>query len=133
MPSPLPLPVTLITACIMTLFYLALAVRVVRGRTHYRISLGDGGNPDMQARVRIHGNFIEYVPLALILMGLLETSNVNPIALTVIGGLLILVRVMHVFGVPRRAPNVFRVGGAGGTFVLLAVLAVWGLVLAFTA
>jgi len=133
MPSPLPLAVTLTTACILTLLYLVLTVRVVRGRRRHRVSLGDGDNADLRARVRVHGNFGEYVPLALILMGLLETSNGNPIILTVIGVLLIAVRVLHVFGIQRGGPNALRVLGAGGTFMLLAVLAIWGLVLVLTA
>jgi uncharacterized protein len=131
--SPLPLPITLTTACIMTLFYLVLTVHVVRGRWHHRISLGDGGNDDMRVRVRVHGNFAEYVPLALILMGILETSKANPIALALVGALLIVIRLSHVLGIRRKAPNMFRIAGAGGTVSLLAVLAVWGLVLVFTA
>ena len=133
MPSPEPLAVTLTTACILTLSYLVLTVRVVRGRRRHRVSLGDGGNDELWARVRVHGNFGEYVPLALILMGLLETSNGNPIMLTIIGALLIAVRVLHVFGIQRGGANALRVLGAGGTFLLLAVLAIWGLILVLTA
>lgn len=68
MHSPLPLPVTLLTACLLSLIYIVLFVRVVRARVRLRILLGDGGNPDMLARVRAHANFIECVPLILILM-----------------------------------------------------------------
>ena len=133
MPSPLPLAVTLTTACILTLLYLVLTVHVVRGRWRHRVSLGDGGNDELRARVRVHGNFGEYVPLALILMGLLETANGNPVILTIIGALLIAVRVLHVFGIQRGGANALRVLGAGGTFLLLAVLAIWGLILVLTA
>jgi len=133
MHSPLLLPITLTTACILALFYLFLSIRVVRGRRHYRVSLGDGDNEDLRVRVRVHANFGEYVPLMLILMGLLETSNANPLALMIVAVLIIAVRVLHVLGIPRRGANGFRVGGAGGTFLLLAVLAIWGLVLVLTA
>ena len=34
---------------------------------------------------------------------------------------------------PRPAPNAFRAGGASGTYILMAALAVWGLTLSFNA
>jgi len=131
--SPLPLPVTLATACVLSLVYLALVVRVSGARMRHKISLGDGGHPDMIARVRTHANFAEYVPLILILMGLIETSNGNPLLLMVIGILLVIFRILHAIGMPMRAPNFFRASGAGGTMLLLGGLAVWGLVLVITA
>jgi uncharacterized membrane protein YecN with MAPEG domain len=133
MPSPLPLPVTLITASIMALLVLVLAARVVLGRFKHRVSMGDGGNPDMIALIRTHANFVEYVPLILILMGILEMSKVNRIILLIIAVLLVVFRIFHVIGMPRRAPNFFRATGALGTMILMAVLAVWGLILALTA
>jgi uncharacterized membrane protein YecN with MAPEG domain len=133
MPSPLPLPVTLITASILALLAVVLAVRVVMGRFTHRVSIGDGANPVMTALIRTHANLIEYVPLILILMGILEMSKANRILLMVIGVLLIVFRLFHVFGMPRRAPNFFRAAGAGGTMILLAILAIWGLILALTA
>ncbi len=133
MPSPLPLPVTLITASILALIALVLAFRVSFGRYKHRVSVGDGGNPDMTALIRTHGNFVEYVPLILILMGILEMSKVNRIMLLIVAVLLIVLRIFHVIGMPRRAPNFFRATGAIGTMVLMGFLAVWGLILALTA
>ncbi|MSO73241.1 MAG: glutathione S-transferase [Rhodospirillaceae bacterium] len=130
---PSPLPVTLVSACVMTLFYLALCARVSRGRMRYHVSLGDGGNQDLLARMRAHANFIEYVPLSLILMGVLETASTNPIVLAAGGGLLFLFRVLHVVGIPRPAPNIFRFIGASGTYLLLLAASIWGLVLVFVA
>ena len=133
MPSPLPLPVTLITASILALMCLVLAFRVGAGRFKHRVAMGDGGNADMLSRMRTHANFVEYVPLILILMGILEMSKVNPIILLVMGALLIVFRVFHAIGMPRRAPNFFRAAGAFGTAGIMAVAAIWGLVLALTA
>jgi len=130
---PLPLPVTLATACVLSLIYLALIARVSLARYRYRVSLGDAGNQDILCRVRTHANFAEYVPLILVLMGLVEVSGGQPLVLLAIGGLLAIFRIAHAIGMPMRAPNVFRMVGAGGTFVLLAVLAVWGIVLVLTA
>ncbi|MBY0511776.1 MAG: MAPEG family protein [Rhodospirillaceae bacterium] len=133
MPSPLPLPVTLITASILALIALVLALRVSFGRFRHRVPIGEGGNTHMTVLIRTHANFVEYVPLILILMGILEMSKANRIALLIVAVLLIIFRIFHVIGMPRRAPNFFRATGAIGTMVTMGVLAVWGLVLAFTA
>jgi uncharacterized membrane protein YecN with MAPEG domain len=73
------------------------------------------------------------VPLILILMGILEISNANPIILTVLGVLLVIFRIMHMIGMPRPTPNAFRAGGALGTYIVLGVMAIWGLLIALTA
>ena len=66
------LPITLTTASILALLCVVLIVRIIRSRRKYLISIGDGGNTDLTCRIRTHANFVEYVPLLLIIMGLLE-------------------------------------------------------------
>ena len=39
-----------------------------RMRGAKKIYLGDGGDPEMLAAIRAHGNFIEFVPLCLLLI-----------------------------------------------------------------
>ena len=122
------LPITLMTASVLTLIGLVLAYRVGLGRAKHLVNLGDGGNADMVIRIRSHANFVEYVPLALVLMGLLELAGANKIFLTAMGGLLILFRVCHPIGMPmEKNPNVFRAGSAIGTFLLIFVAAIYGL------
>jgi uncharacterized membrane protein YecN with MAPEG domain len=128
-----PLAVTLVTASILALMCLVLAARVSRARMKHRISLGDKGNEELLVRMRIHGNFVEFVPLVLILMALLELSGADRTWLMAAGAVLVLSRIMHVIGLPRPAPNVFRAGGASGTYAVMAALAIWGLTLSFTA
>jgi uncharacterized membrane protein YecN with MAPEG domain len=127
------LPVTLVTASVLALMCLVLAARVSRARMKHRISLGDRGNEELLVRMRIHGNFIEFVPFVLILMALLEVSGASRTGLMAAGAVLVVSRILHVFGMPRPAPNVFRASGASGTYILMAALAVWGLTLSFNA
>ena len=133
MSSPLMMPVTLVTASILALICMVLAARVMHGRVKYRVAMGDADNAEMVVRMRTHANFVEYVPLILILMGILEISEANPMVLMTIGGLLVIFRVMHAFGMPRPVPNIWRAGGALGTYLILGVVAVWGLVTVITA
>lgn len=68
------LPITTGYAALLALLLLALSMRVVDGRRRFGVNLGDGGNAAMQRRIRAHANFIEYVPLLLILLALLEAA-----------------------------------------------------------
>ncbi|MBL8644529.1 MAG: MAPEG family protein [Rhodospirillaceae bacterium] len=124
------LPVTLATAGVLSLIYIGLALRIIQARFKYRVSLGDAGNADLQARIRSHGNFGEYVPLLLIFLGLLELAGTDKTVLAVCAGLLVLFRVLHFVGIPRRSPNPFRFIGTVGTFVLIITASVYALRLA---
>jgi uncharacterized protein len=62
-------------AGIFALMYFFLTMRVARRRGQMRIPLGSGGDAELERRIRAHGNFIEYVPLALILLGFMEAQR----------------------------------------------------------
>jgi len=76
-----------------------------------------------QATLRVQANFVENVPLALVLMLLLELAGAEQIALHVLGTALVLCRVLHAWGMSRNeGANYPRLIGAQGTFLLLAVM-----------
>ena len=60
--------ITAIYAALLGLLFLALSVNVVRTRRATRVSLGAGDHPLLERRIRAHGNFAEYTPIALILI-----------------------------------------------------------------
>ena len=123
------LPVTIATASVLALVYFALIVRIGQGRYKYHISMGDGGNADLLCRMRTQANFVEYVPLLLIFMGLFEAEGVSRQALAIAGGALVVFRILHAIGMPRPAPNPYRAIGAAGTGALLVAAAIQGLVM----
>jgi len=127
------LPITLATGAILALILLVLSARVVMGRFRYGVSLGDGGEADLVCRVRSQANFIEYVPLVLILMALVEAAGGNRTVLLAIGGVIIAARIAHPIGMPLRAPNPFRFLGTVGTWLSLLGLSLYGLTLALPA
>lgn len=123
---------TLATAGALGLLYIVLAVRVIRGRFKHHVSLGDGGKPEMLALIRAHANFAEYVPLLLVLMGLLELAGANKTALMWCGVALVIGRVLQAIGVQMpKAPNAPRFIGTNITFFLLIGFSVWSLIIAF--
>ncbi|MGB6228691.1 MAG: MAPEG family protein [Litorimonas sp.] len=75
-----------------------LMLRIGRMRISKKINLGDGGDADMLARVRTHGNFTEVVPLGLIGLIAIAMMGGSPIFLHIFGGLLVVGRILHALG-----------------------------------
>jgi uncharacterized protein len=125
--SPLLLPITLTTAGALGLVGLILALRVSMGRSKHKITMGDGGNTDMIVRIRTHANFVEYVPLMLVLLGLLELTGANHTALIVGAAVLVVARIFHAIGM--AGPMALRVTGAMATYLLLTAGSIYGLAL----
>jgi uncharacterized membrane protein YecN with MAPEG domain len=69
------MPTTSTYAAILSLLYVFLSVRVVGLRRAIGVGLTDGGNKLLLRRIRIHANFAEYVPVAVILMILAESQR----------------------------------------------------------
>ena len=62
-------------AGLFALIYVVLSAWVVAGRVSSDTLRGDGGNEALEKRIRSQGNFGEYVPLALVLVALLEAGG----------------------------------------------------------
>ena len=116
--------VTALYTGILALMLVVLSLYVVRGRWANKVSVGDGGNEDMLRRMRTHANFIEYVPLALIGLYLLEVTRHSVIILHALGIALVVARLLHVYGMRAGGANFGRAGGATLTLVILLVEAV---------
>jgi len=113
--------VTPLYAGLLTLLYLVLIFQVIRFRQQ-GISLGDGGDPKMLRVIRGHANFAEHIPLALLLMLLMELSQFSNYLLHALGIALIISRVLHAYALSFTQRFRFgRVWGAGITIAVLAV------------
>ena len=56
-------------AALLALLFVALSWRTIGLRRRYCVAVGDGGQPELLRAMRVHANFAEYVPLALLLIG----------------------------------------------------------------
>lgn len=115
-------------AALFALVYVGLAGWVMAARTQRNVLHGDGGDPDIQKRIRAHANFGEYVPLALVLVGLLEGGGASHALVLGLLAVLLVGRLLHPFGM-FAAPNsarqfACRGGGMLATLLVLVVAAV---------
>ena len=109
-----------------------LSWRVTKLRQKYDAKMGDGGHSELTAAVRAQGNLTEYLPLALLLMWMLETMQFGPWIIHGLGILLIIARLMHIHGLnePSRA-GVGRKIGTRLTWLHIIACSVLGFAGAF--
>ena len=126
------LPVTSVVALLSTLLIIYLALKVVSYRQKYRIGYGDAGNKELCKAISSHSNAIENIPLALLLLLMLELNNVNQILLITLGGLLVMARIMQASGLLKSMGVSFgRSYGTLLSWMLMVVMAVVNVLMVF--
>ena len=69
----------------------------IRARTG--VSIGaDASNAEQLLAFRRHGNFIEWAPIFLILLGVLEVNGSSTTTLHAMGGVFVVARILHATG-----------------------------------
>jgi len=107
------------------LLVLILAVRVSLRRRTTKIGIGDGDDAELRKRIRAHGNAIEYLPIGLLALLLLDLDGTSPAVLHACGIVLIIARVAHAIGLSRTGgTSPERFVGIGLTLLILLVMAV---------
>jgi hypothetical protein len=85
------------------LLIVILSLNVIKLRQRHRVRLGDGGHDDLQAAIRAQGNAVEYIPVTLILLLLLELSGGHWALLHLSGITLVIARTMHAKAIQHNA------------------------------
>lgn len=117
------LPVTALYASLLTLIMIYLAFRVGSRRGRMQISMGDGGDAQIVVDNRRHLNFVEHVPMAVILMGIVELNGAPKFWLYGIGAVLVVARILHPMGMRQTGMgHPFRAIGAMLTVLSTLVL-----------
>ena len=118
--STFPIPITAIFAGLLALMLVGVSIRVTVLRAKKKVDLFDGGVPELGRAIRVQGNFIEYVPMALALIGLLEWMGLRPWAVYALGAALVIGRLAHAWGLYGPMFQA-RVVGTTLTWIVLAV------------
>ena len=116
--------ITAFYASLLAGLYLVLSARVIGWRRSRRVELGDGADTQLLRRIRVHANFAEYVPFALLLMALAESMAPPRPLIHVVGILLVIGRAIHAYGL-SQTPHIlrYRVGGMVLTLTALGFAA----------
>lgn len=114
------MPVTPVYAALFGLILIVLSLRTIRVRRRLQVAIGHRDNADLERAMRVHANFCEYVPIALLLIYLLEVSTGASYWIHVLGGALLVGRLLHAYGVSQSRENLrFRVTGMVLTFTVI--------------
>ena len=112
-------PITLLYGGLLALLSVLLANQVL----YVRLRPGEEPKWRPDATLRAQANFVENAPLALILLLLLELGGIGATAVHTFGIALVVLRVLHAWGMSRYpGANYPRLIGAQGTFLLLSIM-----------
>ena len=115
--------ITSLYASLSALLIVRLPISVIKLRRINRIRVGDGGNEQLQLAIRTHANALEYIPITLLLLLMLELNGAPKILIHIFGATLIIGRIIHAIGVPAKNLQK-RILGMQITIYLLIGLAI---------
>lgn len=114
--------ITPIYAAILGAMFVALSLQTIRLRRRHRVALGDGDQAPLRRAMRVHANFAEYVPLALLLIYFAEHDGAETLLVHALGCTLLAGRMLHAWGVSQVRENLrYRTAGMVLTFSVILV------------
>ncbi len=122
--------IALFVTAIFVLMSIPMAIAVGVHRAKTGILLLHGEDESLLRLVRAHGNFIEYVPLALLALAGAEMAGTASWLVAACGAVLLLARLIHYFSLRAAADSKGRTIGAGlttSTMMVLALAILWQL------
>lgn len=119
--------ITALCAGFLGVLGVVLAGHVGSYRGKAKINLGDGDDKELFSRIRKQGNYTEYVPLGLIVLGLLEMSGAaGTMAISIMGGSLVVSRILHPLGMKSDgSTSMYHFFGMIGTLPVILVASIW--------
>jgi len=107
---PFPTIATSLAAAFAILMVL-LSVQTSLRRASLKASHGDAGDDILRRRIRAHGNFAEYAPLALLLAFFVEIAGAGESAVMILALALLAARVLHALGMLYASGAALRAVG----------------------
>jgi uncharacterized membrane protein YecN with MAPEG domain len=124
------LQTTLSLAAAAAIINIWLAMRCGRLRASEKVMHGDGGSAPLMRRMRAHANYIEYTPITLILIAVIEMTGKGGTWLAVVGALYMAGRLLHALGMDSPDVSKLRMVGIFSTFLVMIGLAVVAVLIA---
>jgi hypothetical protein len=125
--------ITAFYASLLALLFIVLSFKTINLRKKHLVGVGDGGEKNLTKAIRVHGNFSEYTPLALILLGAYELNGASALMIHLLGASFFIARILHAIGLGKTVgtskPRFF---GMVLTFLVLLILAILNISLFIT-
>ncbi|MBK67818.1 MAG: glutathione S-transferase [Rickettsiales bacterium] len=128
--------ITTFYASLLALLIFPMVILIIKRRLSSKIGLGMGRHDGLRDEqqllkaVRIHGNYIEFVPIMLLLFALIEMIGADPYLMHGLGILLLAARISHGLGLYDSAMRTAkRTFGVLATLLCLAITIGTGLYL----
>ena len=125
LPTTSLLSITPIYAALLGLLFIPFTLRVGLYRAKSKIFIGQGDDPELLRRIRGQGNFVETVPLALILLLSMELVGAGNNWLHALGALLVFGRFTHYIAITEIGPGLLRPVGMVSTLTVFLVSTSW--------
>ena len=97
-----PRLVFLVPFATLVLIAHGLGLWVIVLRRRLRVGIGDGGHRVLKRAIRVHANFVEWVPLATLALLVADLCRVDARLVGGLGATLVLARGLHAFGLGRH-------------------------------
>ncbi len=103
------------------LLLIKLAINVTTLRSQYRIPYGDGGFYELQIAIQVYGNAVEYIPIAIILLIMMEMNGSQIWMIHIDGIMLITGHLLYIYGMHHQEIT-WRRSGTSAIFVALSLM-----------
>lgn len=124
------LPITLCAAAAAAAINIWLSIRIGMIRSSRKISIGDGGDMTLIARMRAQANFIENTPIVLVLIAAIELARSGNPFLLGTAAIYLLGRIAHGIGMDGGTLGFLRGIGTLTTMAAQLGLGVWAVSIA---
>ncbi|VAW01003.1 hypothetical protein MNBD_ALPHA01-2453 [hydrothermal vent metagenome] len=123
------LTITAFYTGILALIMVFLAYRTSARRLEAKINLGVGDDRIMEQRSRAFGNFIEFVPMMILLMAMIELQGHKAMFIHILGSAIVIARLFHALGITGKLKAVNgRFLGSLLSYIILLLAGVFLLV-----
>jgi hypothetical protein len=126
----LPIQISALYAAIMGLFVIYMAKRVTDVRQVIKGQADESQKLSLNVARRAHGNAIEYIPIALILLALAEMNGWSVYWIHGLGSMFVLARFSHGYGFIKSAgkSSLFRFYGIVFSWVAIITLSILNII-----
>lgn len=122
--------VSTVYICAAALWIVFLSIHVIKTRRTLNVRMGDGGHDELLVAQRMHGNAVEYLPILLILLVVLEMNGANAGLIHSCGIIMLSGRVLHAIALKKNDLKI-RVTGMMLTFAAIFTLVISNLIYVF--